>query len=78
VFLRDGDKVYRTYFTTKRGGELLGSTFSFLDLIPYGRQEIWEDSPQGWPQGKPYEWWRRHDEYEAEPKTHSCCGTSAA
>jgi len=28
-----------------------------------GRQEEWEDSPAGWPQTKPYEWWRRHDEY---------------
>jgi predicted dithiol-disulfide oxidoreductase (DUF899 family) len=34
------------------------------DLTPLGRQEEWEDSPAGYPQGKPYEWWRRHDEYE--------------
>jgi predicted dithiol-disulfide oxidoreductase (DUF899 family) len=82
VFLRDGDKVYRTYFTTQRGGELLGTTFSFLDITPYGRQEEWEDSPTGWPQGKPYDWWRRHDEYDDAPKSKSCCGpdrqTSAA
>ena len=36
----------------------------FLDLTPLGRQEEWEDSPAGYPQTKPYEWWRRHDEYE--------------
>ena len=36
----------------------------FLDLTPLGRQEDWEDSPAGYPQTKPYEWWRRHDEYE--------------
>ncbi len=73
VLLRDGDKVYRTYFTTQRGGELLGTTFGFLDIVPYGRQENWEDSPEGWPQGAPYEWWRRHDEYDAA-ETHACCG----
>jgi predicted dithiol-disulfide oxidoreductase (DUF899 family) len=64
VFLRDGDSVYRTYFTTKRGVEALGSVWTFLDLTPLGRQEEWEDSPAGYPQTKPYEWWRRHDEYE--------------
>jgi hypothetical protein len=25
-------------------------TNSLLDLMPYGRQETWEDSPPGWPQ----------------------------
>jgi predicted dithiol-disulfide oxidoreductase (DUF899 family) len=64
VFLRDGDGVFRTYFTTHRGVEALGSVWSFLDLTPLGRQEEWEDSPEGYPQTKPYEWWRRHDEYE--------------
>jgi predicted dithiol-disulfide oxidoreductase (DUF899 family) len=64
VFLRDGDNVFRTYFTTQRGAERLGSVWTFLDLTPYGRQETWEDSPEGWPQTAPYKWWRRHDEYE--------------
>jgi len=64
VFLRDGKRVYRTYFTTNRGVEALGSTWTFLDLTPFGRQETWEDSPKGWPQTAAYEWWRRHDEYE--------------
>ena len=64
VFLRDGDDVFRTYFTTQRGVEALGSVWTFLDLTPLGRQEDWEDSPEGYPQTKPYEWWRRHDEYE--------------
>ena len=63
VFLRDGDNVYRTYFTNGRGVEALGSVWTLLDLTPYGRQEEWEDSPEGWPQTPPYEWWRRHDEY---------------
>jgi predicted dithiol-disulfide oxidoreductase (DUF899 family) len=64
VFLRDGDSVFRTYFTTARGVEALGSVWTFLDLTPLGRQEEWEDSPEGYPQTKPYQWWRRHDEYE--------------
>jgi predicted dithiol-disulfide oxidoreductase (DUF899 family) len=63
VFVREGDDVFRTYFTTSRGVEALGSVWTFLDLTPLGRQEEWEDSPEGYPQTKPYEWWRRHDEY---------------
>jgi predicted dithiol-disulfide oxidoreductase (DUF899 family) len=65
VFIRDDDSVFRTYFTTHRGVEALGSVWTFLDLTPLGRQEEWEDSPTGYPQTKPYAWWRRHDEYEA-------------
>ncbi len=64
VFLREGSDVFRTYFTTGRGVEALGSNWTFLDLTPLGRQETWEDSPQGWPQSEPYVWWRLHDEYE--------------
>ena len=67
VFLRDGDSVYRTYVTSGRGDEMLGTVWSYLDLVPFGRQETWEDSPQGWPQTPPYDWWRRHDEYDDTP-----------
>jgi predicted dithiol-disulfide oxidoreductase (DUF899 family) len=63
VFLREGDDVFRTYFTAGRGVEALGSVWTFLDLTPLGRQEEWEDSPAGYPQTPPYTWWRRHDEY---------------
>jgi predicted dithiol-disulfide oxidoreductase (DUF899 family) len=63
VFLRDGDSVFRTYFNSERGVEALGSTWTFLDLTPLGRQEDWEETPAGRPQFPPYEWWRRHDEY---------------
>jgi predicted dithiol-disulfide oxidoreductase (DUF899 family) len=63
VFLRDGENVYRTYFTSSRGLETVGTVWSLLDLTPYGRQEEWEDSPKGWPQSPPYQWWRRHDQY---------------
>jgi predicted dithiol-disulfide oxidoreductase (DUF899 family) len=66
VFLREGDEVYRTYFVDARGDEALGSTWSYLDLAPLGRQESWEDSPDGYPQTGAYEWWRRHDEYESD------------
>jgi predicted dithiol-disulfide oxidoreductase (DUF899 family) len=65
VFLRRGDEVFRTYFTSRRGCEALGNVWGFLDATPYGRQETWEDSPPDWPQSRPYEWWRRHDEYES-------------
>jgi predicted dithiol-disulfide oxidoreductase (DUF899 family) len=67
VFFRDGDEIFRTYFTNRRGVEVLGSAWTFLDLTPLGRQENWEDSPEGYPQSEPYEWWRRHDEYEGGP-----------
>jgi predicted dithiol-disulfide oxidoreductase (DUF899 family) len=67
VFFRDGDEVFRTYFTSGRGTETIGPVWTFLDLTPLGRQEEWEDSPPGYPQGPPYEWWRRHDEYEDAP-----------
>jgi predicted dithiol-disulfide oxidoreductase (DUF899 family) len=63
VFLRDSDSVFRTYFTAGRGVEALGSTWTFLDLTPFGRQEDWEDTPAGRPQSAPYVWWRPHDEY---------------
>jgi predicted dithiol-disulfide oxidoreductase (DUF899 family) len=65
VFLRDGKTVYRTYFTNGRGVETLGTPWTFFDLTPLGRQETWEDSPEGWPQTAPYQWWRRHDEYRS-------------
>src|SRR5205085_3167317 len=54
VFIREGDDVYRTYFTTARGVEYVGSPWSLLDLTPLGRQEDWEDSPPGYPQTPPY------------------------
>ena len=65
VFLRDGNEVFRTYFTSARGTEALGNVWGFLEATPYGRQETWEDSPAGWPKTPPYQWWRRHDEYSA-------------
>ena len=49
VFLRDGNRIYRTYSTTHRGVDRLLFTSNILDLTPWGRQEEWEDSPEGWP-----------------------------
>jgi predicted dithiol-disulfide oxidoreductase (DUF899 family) len=63
VFIRDGERIYRSYHTTLRGAEYLGSNFSYLDLTPMGRQEEWEDSPDYVPQTPPYQWWHKHDEY---------------
>jgi predicted dithiol-disulfide oxidoreductase (DUF899 family) len=64
VFPRhDNNRIYRTYFVDARGDEH-GDLWTFLDLTPYGRQEEWEDSPEGWPQTAPYQWWRYHDQYE--------------
>jgi predicted dithiol-disulfide oxidoreductase (DUF899 family) len=65
VFFRDGDEVYRTYFLNNRGDEALGGTWSYLDVTPLGRQELWEDSPEGYPQTEPYKWWNWHDAYDA-------------
>jgi predicted dithiol-disulfide oxidoreductase (DUF899 family) len=49
-YLRDGDRVFATYWSTGRGTEAGGTSYHLLDLTPYGRQERWEDSPEGWPQ----------------------------
>jgi predicted dithiol-disulfide oxidoreductase (DUF899 family) len=77
AFLRDGERIFRTYFINDRGDEALTSTFSYLDMTALGRQEAWEDSPDGYPQSPratgpsvgwrnwgPYGWWNLHDEYE--------------
>ncbi|HWF81671.1 MAG TPA: DUF899 domain-containing protein [Streptosporangiaceae bacterium] len=63
AFIRDGDRVFRTYFVNNRGDEAMGSTWSYLDITALGRQEAWEDSPHGYPQTPPYGWWRWHDDY---------------
>jgi predicted dithiol-disulfide oxidoreductase (DUF899 family) len=63
AFVRDGDRVFRTYFVDNRGDEAMGSTWSYLDITAFGRQEEWEDSPEGYPQTAPYAWWDWHDEY---------------
>jgi predicted dithiol-disulfide oxidoreductase (DUF899 family) len=69
AFIRDGDRVYRTYFINNRGDEALGNTWAYLDMTALGRQEDWEDSPADYPQSAPYQWWNWHDSYaQAEPE----------
>lgn len=63
AFLRENGEVFHTYFTAERGVEALGPVWTLLDLTSLGRQEKWEDSPAGYPQTAPYQWWQRHDEY---------------
>ncbi len=63
AFLREGDEISRTYFISDRGDEAMGSTWSYLDMTALGRQEQWEDSPEGYPQTAPYQWWNLHDAY---------------
>lgn len=62
VFLRDGDDVYRTWHSSGRGTEQLSHTFALVDVLPYGRQERWQDSPEGWPQGPTYSGWLGSEE----------------
>jgi predicted dithiol-disulfide oxidoreductase (DUF899 family) len=50
-YLRDGDRVFETYWTNSRGAEVFDNNYALMDLTVYGRQEPWEDSPPGWPQG---------------------------
>ena len=49
-YVRDGDRVFETYWTTGRGVEAVDYNYELMDLTVYGRQEPWEDSPPGWPQ----------------------------
>jgi predicted dithiol-disulfide oxidoreductase (DUF899 family) len=62
AFIRDGDRVFRTYFVDNRGDEQMGGTWNYLDITALGRQEKWEDSPEGYPRDEPYAWWIWHDE----------------
>jgi predicted dithiol-disulfide oxidoreductase (DUF899 family) len=67
VFMRQGDRVFQSWFTSGRGVEQGSNTFGLLDLTPWGRQEAWEQSPPGWPQEPTYGWLRLHDEYPDDP-----------
>jgi predicted dithiol-disulfide oxidoreductase (DUF899 family) len=69
VFIRADDRTYRTYFTNGRAADAIGNVWSLLDITPLGRQEEWENSPDGYPQDPPYSWWKLHDEYEGADET---------
>ena len=64
AFIREGDRIFRTYLINGRGDEQMGNTWNYLDITALGRQEEWEDSPEGYPQTPPYGWWNYHDAYE--------------
>ena len=66
AFIREDDGIYRTYLVNSRGDEHMGSTWSYLDITALGRQEEWEDSPDGYPQSPPYQWWNYHDAYRVQ------------
>ncbi|MEI2300895.1 DUF899 domain-containing protein [Ensifer sp. MJa1] len=63
VFYRDDDLLFRTYFVNNRGDEQMGGTWNYLDITPLGRQEVWEVSPEGYPQSPAYKWWNWNDSY---------------
>lgn len=66
AFVRDGPDIFRTYFVNGRGDEQMGNHWNYLDITAFGRQETWEDSPKGYPQTPPYEWWIWHDDLATE------------
>jgi predicted dithiol-disulfide oxidoreductase (DUF899 family) len=70
-FIRHGDRVFHTWITHGRGAESMIGTLDLLDMTPYGRQETWQDSPEGWPQGPTGDWWRLHDRYDVPAS--DCC-----
>jgi len=49
-YVRDGDRVFETYWTERRGVQAMDYSYALMDLTVYGRRESWEDSPAGWPQ----------------------------
>jgi predicted dithiol-disulfide oxidoreductase (DUF899 family) len=61
AFICEDGRVFRTYFVNNRGDEQMGGTWNYLDITALGRQETWEDSPKGYPQDEPYQWWIWHD-----------------
>jgi predicted dithiol-disulfide oxidoreductase (DUF899 family) len=76
-FRDDDDRIFRTYFVNGRGDEAMGGTWSYLDITALGRQEEWEESPEGYPQTPPYEWWRRHDEYDQPAQEEAATSSSS-
>ena len=63
AFIREGNRIFRTYLINSRGDEAMGNVWSYLDMTALGRQEEWEDSPKGYPQSRPYKWWNWNDSY---------------
>src|SRR5690349_11306182 len=79
AFYRDDDgRIFRTYLINNRGDEAMGTTWNYLDITALGRQETWEDSPEGYPQTRPYGWWNRHDEYDNATTFEAALSPAAA
>jgi len=71
VFYKDDDgTIYHTYSTYGRGGEVFLTVYSWLDIVPKGRNET--------KNGNLSDWVRRHDRYEDDgrirPAKPGCCG----
>lgn len=66
AFIHHDDRIFRTYMIDGRGDEVMGGTWAYLDMTALGRQEQWEDSPEGYPQDPPYGWWDWHDAYDGQ------------
>jgi predicted dithiol-disulfide oxidoreductase (DUF899 family) len=82
-YLRRGDRVFETYWTTQRGVETVDINYRLMDLTIYGRQEPWESSPEGWPQsheegtrtnGRPTAQWPRIDAGRSDDLTGGSSG----
>ena len=58
-----------TWWIASASSGAMGSTWSYLDMTALGRQEEWEDSPEGYPQTPPYQWWNWHDAYGTAEQT---------
>jgi predicted dithiol-disulfide oxidoreductase (DUF899 family) len=77
-YLRDGDQVYETYWTTGRGVEAMATSYDILDLTVYGRQEGWEDSPDGWPRIDGHQWIVNGRPTAQWSRVSSCCAGKSA
>jgi predicted dithiol-disulfide oxidoreductase (DUF899 family) len=83
-YVRDGDRVFETYWTTFRGVEAMDNNFALMDLTVFGRQESWEDSPAGWPvedaltqvNGRPTAQWPRIEAGRSDDLTGKASSTS--
>ena len=73
VFLKIDGRIFHAYSSYGRGLDELMNTYGWLDHTPFGRQEDWEKSPEGWPQTPKNLWVRHRDRYEMS-QPGECCG----
>ena len=65
VFFRDGERTFAPTTSKIAATRRWAAPGANWTSLPLGRQEEWEDSPEGYPQTPPYKWWNWHDEYAA-------------